>query len=370
MTFNLHSISGRFNRFGHFARPMVVFLGLCLSGCGGIGPYTVKQDRFDYVEALSQSWKQQMLLNIVKIRYGDTPVFLEVASIISQYSIESQADFRLTDVYPRYTTGNSQSVGGSAKYTDKPTITYSPLTGERFARSLIKPIPPPAILSLIEAGYPIDSVLRVCVNSINGVRNHYGGALRSRHADPEFYPLLERMRKLQASGTISLRSAKISETEAVVMVFRGEMTKEFEEESRFVRKTLKLDPNARELRVVYGSAAKDDREMALQSRSILEILVDMGSYIEVPANDIKEKRTVPNLPEEKVGDKPVLPLIAIHSGKSAPANCFLAVPYRDHWFWIDDSDLRSKSLFTFLMFMFSLTETQGREGAPIVTIPA
>ena len=41
-----------------------------------------------------------------------------------------------------------------------------------------------------------------------------------------------------------------------------------------------------------------------------------------------------------------------------------------HWCWIDDRDLRSRSLFTFLMFIFSPTETQDKEGAPIMTIPA
>jgi hypothetical protein len=64
-------------------------------------------------------------------------------------------------------------------------------------------------------------------------------------------------------------------------------------------------------------------------------------------------------------------LIRIHSSPTKPHDSFIAVPYRDHWYWIDDHDLRSKTLFSFLMFVFSLTETEGgRESAPIVTIPA
>ena len=67
---------------------------------------------------------------------------------------------------------------------------------------------------------------------------------------------------------------------------------------------------------------------------------------------------------------PLSPMRRIHSSADKPGNAFIAVPYRNHWFWIDDRDLRSKTLFSFLMFVFSLTETGGvKEGTPIITVP-
>ncbi|MBP1599379.1 MAG: hypothetical protein H6Q05_4756, partial [Acidobacteria bacterium] len=41
---------------------------LLLCACTGIGPLTVSRDRFDYTAAISDSWKRQMLFNMVKIR--------------------------------------------------------------------------------------------------------------------------------------------------------------------------------------------------------------------------------------------------------------------------------------------------------------
>ena len=67
----------------------VLLLSSIISGCGSIGPNTVYRDRFDYITAISESWKQQTLLNIVKLRYADVPVFMEVGQVISGYELET-----------------------------------------------------------------------------------------------------------------------------------------------------------------------------------------------------------------------------------------------------------------------------------------
>jgi hypothetical protein len=178
---------------------------------------------------------------------------------------------------------------------------------------------------------------------------------------------------MQESGALGLRVQKTGENEAVVMTFRGKVDPALEQDVTFVRKTLGLALDAKEFQVAYGSVAKDDKEIAILSRSILEILVDLASNIDVPAKHVEQKRVMPTMPTEKSSaGTEIAPLIRIHSSttRPAPADAFSSIRYREHWYWIDDRDLRSKSLFTFLMFIFSLTETQGKEGAPIVTIPA
>lgn len=344
---------------------------LTLGACAGVGPRSVGRDRFDYTTAISDSWKSQMLVNMVKMRYGDAPTFLDVASVINQYSTESQLDLRFTWVdHLTAALTNSQSAGAGARFIDRPTITYSPLSGEKFARSLMTPIPPPAILSLIQANYPVDLVLRLCVHSVNGIRNRFGGAARARPADPEFHPLLERLRRLQASGIIGLRVHKTNGNEATLMTLRAKMDEETAADSLAVRTMLGLDPKAQEFAVAYASIPKDDRELAILSRSILEIIIDLASYIDVPEVHVEEKRVNPTLIEEGPADRLLGPLIRIHNSRTEPADAFVAVPYKGYWFWIDDRDLPSKRMFSFLMFIFTLVETGGKEGAPIVTIPA
>ena len=345
---------------------VLAVLLLVLTGCASLGPNSVARDRFDYTTAVADSWKRQMLLNIVKIRYGDAPIFLDVASIINQYSFETE--LRGTLGWSSPPSVNRQELGGAGRYYDRPTITYTPLTGEKFARNLMTPIAPATVMSLVEGGYPIDLVFRILVHSVNGIQNQFGGAARMHRADPEFYTLLEKLRQNQASGAVALRVKKSENQGALIMVFRKRANEEVLSTGREIRRLLGLKEDASEFQVVYGSAPTSDEEIALLTRSISEILTDISSMVEVPAEHVAEKRTTPTMEPEGEGVKGTM--IRILCSREKPGDAFAAVPYRDSWYWIDDKDYQSKKLFSFLMFVMTLTETGGKEGAPIVTISA
>ncbi len=342
---------------------------LILGGCTSIGPGTVARDRFDFTTAISQSWKEQMLLNMVKLRYGDAPVFLDVASLINSYQVSGAANLGATGqlVSPYQATPN---VGVAGSYSNTPTITYSPLTGEKFSKSMLTPIPPSSIFHFIQAGYDAGAVFRVLVQSINGIRNSYGGTLRTRPGDPEFYLFIERMRRIQDSGAYEIRIQKSTDREALVAVFSDKVDAKTEADISEVRKMLGLDPHAREFRVIYGSIASNDKEIAMLTRSVSQVLMNLAAFIEVPDRHVSEKRVKPSSAEQRADGSPAPPLIQIRSSSEKPEDAFVAVPYQNYWFWIDGKDLVSKGVFSFLMFVFNLVDTGVKEGAPVVTIPA
>jgi hypothetical protein len=345
----------------------IVLLIMGLSGCASIGPRTVTRDRFDYISAISESWKAQMLFNLVKLRYGDTPVFLDVASVITQTGVTGTLG--VSGSWWQNPFFSSAGATAQGFYGEKPTVTYLPMSGEKFARSLMTPIPPGAILSFLQAGYPADIVLRLAVHTINGIHSRFGYGPRAREADPEFFPLVEKLRNLQQSGEIGLRVKRTGTQTATAIVFSKKLTPATAADRDVVRKLLGISPETDEIDVVYGSVAANDKEIAMLTRSVLEILTDLSSYTDVPAANVEQKRTFPSPAPEIVNGAPVPPLLRIISSPQKPDDAFVAVPYGQNWYWIDDKDFASKRLFSFIMFLFTLTESGDKQGAPIITVP-
>jgi hypothetical protein len=177
---------------------LVLTWALFLGGCASIGPGTVRKDRFDYTTAIAESWKSQMLLNIVKIRYRDVPVFIDVSSVISQVGIENTINLSAGWSFPP--TSNNQAIASSTKFGEKPTITYTPLSGDKFTKSLLTPIPPSALLFLIQGGWPVRLLLELCVKSINDLDNRSTAPGFARSEDPEFKTLVGLLERMQKSG--------------------------------------------------------------------------------------------------------------------------------------------------------------------------
>jgi hypothetical protein len=221
----------------------------------------------------------------------------------------------------------------------------------------------------VQAGYPVHFVFRLLVHEINGVRNRYGGEGGARSADPDFYSLIEKMRQIQSSGTIGMRFKKTDKEESALMVIRRERDPAIESLTKEIRKILGLDPGVDQFNVVYGSIPRDNKEIAILTRSLLQVMVDLSADIDVPAVHVEEKRVSPTHVEQEAKDGKILPLIRIHSSSKKPDDAFISIPYRGFHFWIDDRDLMSKKIFSFLMFVFTLVETGEKGTAPIVTVP-
>ena len=335
---------------------------LALAGCASVSSQRITTDRMDYGQVVAESWKRQTLLNVVRLRYADAPVFLDVSSIINSYTVGGNVNAQTT--LPSRADPDVLQFGAAGIWSNTPTVTYQPLIGDRFTKSLLQPIPPASVFQLMQGGWPANLVFRTVVGAVNGLRNASVGLA----ADPGFDELIEALSRIQRAGNIGIRVDVRKEGGGVVAVIRrAEHGTEPGEDSRRVRKLLGLPEDITEFEIAYGLVPRSPSEVAMLTRSMMEIMLQLGFGIDLPAAHAAA-RALPG--QWQPGDERAKPLVHIHSGTAAPADAYAAVTYKGYWYWIDDSDIASKRIFTFLMILFSLAETGHTQAAPVVTVPS
>jgi hypothetical protein len=340
-----------------------------LGGCQTVGVGSVQRDRLDYATAIGDSWKEQALLNIVKLRYFDPPVFLDVSSVISSYTVQGQVNLGLR-LFRDAPDETFRELGASGVYVDRPTIAYAPLAGEKFVNHLLRPIPPNAIFAMIQAGHQADFILQAGVRAINDVYNYSGAPARARRQDPAFERVIRAFRRIQQAGALGVRLQKQREGETTFIFFREQVDADIAEAIAEVKAALGIPPETKEMALVFGSLRHRANEITLLTRSLMEMLVELAGGVEVPEKHLVEGRARPAIDRDRLASPHDYPLARIRSGTARPVEPYAAVRYREHWFYIEDTDLASKRIFTFLRIFSSIAETGAAPQLPVLTVPA
>lgn len=347
-----------------FLAVMLTFTALTLAaGCRSIGPGTMDRDQLDYGQSVGDNWKNQMLANIVKLRFSDMPVFMDVGSIVSGYSMETQVSARV-GFSDSFTGSDSQGLGAGGKFTDRPTITYIPKTGDDYLRSLMTPVEPRNLLALIQVGYDADLLFTWAVQAINGVHN-YSVAKDKFQSDPEFQEFSALTRELQNLGVVGWEFEDDPNTkEEVLLVLRQQTQPQpvYEKRQR-VAQILDLDPQRERYRVVYAPFKISNDTLAMQTRSIIQMLAAMAGFVDVPP-ELSDQAT-----KGFVLRSDSIRPFQVKSGKDKPQSSYAQVRYQDYWYWIENNDLNSKGVFVLMLFLTTLTNQSDARLGPVLTIP-
>jgi hypothetical protein len=348
-------------------------LAFLAAACSSIGPATVPHDRIDYGSSIGNSWKEQTLLNIVKLRYADMPIFLEVSQVIAGYQLQSAVTGSFTlgnftaSLIDRLTAAGTATAGST--YTDRPTVVYQPLTGVDFLKRLMTPVPPSSVLFMLQSGYSAERIMPIMLDSINGLNNE-SNRLR-RLADPNFTRLVELIREGQLAGAIQIRIERPKDGgESSVLIFGPSKDPQLADKGGEIKSILGIKPDLRELKVNYGGYSGKDDEIDMMTRSMLQIMLEFAAVVQVPEADVLEGKATPGLIDTPGAGALNGPPLRVLVTDAPPRDAHVAVQYDGRWFWISDTDIQSKYTFGIIMLLFSIADTGARGAAPVVTIPA
>lgn len=396
------------------------------AGCTSL-PRDLEKVRLSYNEVVKTSAEQQLLLNIVRLRYADTPSSLAVSAIAAQYELAKSLAivpfFGVGgDANPRGFVGILPSAQvGSA---DRPTITLTPLDDQEFTRRLFTPLPVDGILYLAKTTWQIQMVFRLYLENLNWVSNTQSASGPTPSQAPDYAEFLRgvfALQVLQDRALVVFGQEERSETmggplpaeriDAAAVLeaaksgyeYRRDdggatwtLVKKIQQPVMHVHPAAVALPEMREFTRVFrlkpgltkyeikseslvpfpdtyppGGVATLD----LETRSLLQVLFFVAQGVEIPpahrAAGIVRITSDPSGSEfdwQRVLQGLLKVKYAV--GDEPPTSAYVAIPYKGHWFYLDATDHDSKSTFSFLLSV-SRMELSSRAplAGPVLTLP-
>ena len=341
-----------------------------LCGCVNLGPRVVQADRADYNTVLRDTADEQLLANLVRLRYRDRPYFLEVSAVTTQYSFSPQLSASAS-LGPSNIEQEGIASGG-VSYSEQPTISYVPLQGDDFARRLLTPVSLEALVLLGNSGWSINRLLRLCVQSINGVPNAVTASGPTPDLAPDyaqFHRVVARLRELQLSGDVRIGYVQDEQSSPVLKFSeRSQSTDAYAE----IIESLGLSPGLPYYPISLALSGAPGDSINIQTRSLNGILYYLSHGVAVPDTHRSEGLVTPT--QRAAGgafdwSELMSDLFSVRVADSSPDSAAVRIPYRNHWFYIADADLSSKSTFSLLTQLFALQAGTGEGLRPVLTIP-
>jgi len=341
-------------------------------GCVAVGPRAIRGSRTDYNVALRQTEDEQLLLNLVRLRYRDRPLFLEATALNTQFSYAPSAEAAV-GFGPGPGVETEYGLGGRIAYEEKPTVTYTPLQGADYVTRMLSAVPVESMALLDSSGWSTERVFRTCVQSLNGLDN----ASRASGPTPQEVPDYEEfvratrlLRALELTGGVEGARQLVGDQVAVVLRIAGPARglPEFRE----LTSLLGLDPDAESYVLAERQGPGGGNLINLRTRSLAGVLYFLSQAVEVPQADVEAGRvTVTRDASGAVFDwgRVTEGVMRIRSSGSRPESAAVAVHYRGSWFYIDDADLDSKSTFSMVAQLYALQAGNARGLRPVLTLP-
>lgn len=406
----------------------VLVCALVGSGCA-FGPFALEQSHGRYNEAVRRVDEEQLLRNLVHVRYNEIPLNLNVSSIAAQYELAGGAEAKPFFEAPNpsgstFRTFTSILPDVNVSGANRPTLTLIPSDDGNAVEKFLTPITADTMILLQQTSWPVSTVLRLWVERLNGVPNAATASGPQRDLLPDFGRFRRVVDLMQAAQDLGLGAIRPEEhlTEvggprlpsalaASTSVEAAKNGLEYRASGdgstwSLVRKghrlvmevnpaaidhpmlaemagLLNLQPGRSRYELVVAPGMVLDPMVApsppsdvlqLSLRSTAQVYFYLANGIEVPCDHLEAGLVKPPLgPDGRPFDGRVITdgLFTVHAcqGHKPPPTAFVAVKYRDYWYYIDDRDSQSKSTFALVLSLSRLDFGRQQPGGPVLTLP-
>jgi len=256
-----------------------------------------------------------------------------------------------------------------AVYEENPTISYTPVEGQKYLRQMMSPLPVRVLAEIVGGLSDPRPAYVALVESVNGLQNPgflYSGA----RTDPGFARFVDIMTELKQANRLHWVHDEDSDSEIAVVIdhYAEKHSAQVSELLDILGIPAAAEPGGTlKLPVMLALDAKAVGGIGFSTRPVFALLEILSAAVEVPEADLKTGKAASFPPPGLVGQK-----LRIHYSAGKPDGASVAVRYRDGWFSIDDSDLETKGLFRLMSTLWSVTIAESSGGSfsrPVLTVP-
>jgi len=357
-----------YRRFG----VLLMTASILLSGCAQFGPELMKAGRNDYNKVLAQTDDEETLLNLVRLRYADNPAFMQVNSVSTSFTWNQGVQAEGFNFEPD-SSDSHVGIRGNLDYSERPTITYTPLGGSDFVQNVLTPLELDVLLLLSRSGWSLERLLRLTVNRMNNIGNAPEASGPTPSETPEFEEFLqaaELMRHLQKQRMMTMGYIKMGEERSIGL----RIEPQFRQAPAVLKfsSLLGIDPHRQLITLDTRSRNQRSDAIGFELRSLVGILFFLSHGVQIPPQDLAAGRvTVTRDPDGRPFDWSRLlgDLFVVHTQKEPPQNAAVAINYRGNWFYVDDSDMQSKYTLMLLGQLSALQAGKVERAGPLLTLP-
>ena len=359
---------------GGFGLAAILLLGGCQST--PVGPRALRSSQHKYNQALIQNSDEQLLANIVRLRYRDNPIFVDVTQMVQNVGFDSTLD----NNWEKGVWGSSFSgkVSGKLGLSDKnsATNTYSQLNGKDFVAKMMTPIQLPIILSMFESGWRPERVFNLCVERINNLYNAPTASGPTPVFAPEyasFFRFSALLDRLERNHLIELGEENDVNFSDLFMHIKAKPA--FEKEIAEFKRLADLNPDANKFKLKSDFAGMSSSKLVMRGKTLLGIFFFLSQGVEVPQADkdaglvtVTKNADGTEFDWSPIFNKLLKVQFSEGTTRMRPENAYVAYRYRGKWFYIADNDLESKSTFMMLSQLFTLQSTKYSKSDPVLVV--
>lgn len=339
-----------------------------LTGCTSIGPTALPRDRFNYNKAMSNSTNQELLLNMVRLRYDESPLILKVGSISGSISLQRGLAVSGTTNFPVPGKANyALNSAGTLSYSDNPIINYTPLDDQTFTQSFLKRLELYDVSLLLESAWSIPRVMRVGFQRIGNAYNAPSSARSTSSHVPEYQNFIDVtyvLRRMQLANALTGFYSKNGDVEDLILVLDKTYRIRKDELAILNKAGIEIYKN----RIILSNQPAPHKVYVI-TRSVIGIFNYLSKGVIEPPADLKSKvltETVYANGAHFDWQNVLRGMMKIYFSDKEPTHAYVAIYYRNRWYYIKDNDSDSKQTLAMLISVSGLVQNS----APATSAPA